>query len=49
MQTINIKSKEDFEVFRRIKFIIEPNCTLEETTFGIISKNGKLKIISPKC
>ena len=48
-QTINIKSKEDFEVFGRVMFVIEPKCTLETTTFGIVSKNGRLTITSPKC
>lgn len=49
-QTLNILSKDDFEVFGRVKFTIEPRCTLEEIPFGISYQDGVLKIIkNPKC
>jgi len=48
-QALKLKSKGDFEVFGRVRFTIEPRCTLEEIPFGIIRKNGVLKITSPKC
>lgn len=48
-QALKFKSKGDFEVFGRVRFTIEPRCTLEEIPFGITSKNGVLKITSPKC
>ena len=49
-QTLNIKSKKDFEVFGRLQFVIEPRCTLEEIPFAITFKNGEIKrIFSPKC
>lgn len=48
-QALKLKTKDDFEVFGRIRFTIEPRCTLEEIPFGIIRKDGVLKITSPKC
>ena len=48
-QALNIKSKDDFEVFGRIRFTIEPQCTLEEIPFAITYKEGVYKITSPKC
>ncbi|GGK50315.1 MULTISPECIES: hypothetical protein [Flavobacteriaceae] len=46
---LKVKSKYDFEAFGRIRFTIEPRCTLEEIPLGIICKDGILKITSPKC
>ena len=48
-QALKILSKDDFEVFGRIRFTIEPRCTFEEIPFAISYKDGKMKIISPKC
>lgn len=48
-QALQVKSLQDFEVFGRIKFTIEPRCTLEEIPFGISYKNGKYTITNPKC
>lgn len=48
-QQLNIKSKEDFVVFGRVRFTIEPRCTLEEIPFGISYKNGKMTLIESKC
>lgn len=48
-QALNLKSKDDFEVYGRIRFTIEPRCTLEEITFGIVRQEGKMKITYPKC
>ena len=49
-QALRLKSKDNFEVFGRIQFTIEPRCTLEEIPFAISYQNGVLKIINnPKC
>ena len=48
-QSLNILSEKDFEVFGRLQFTIEPRCTLEEIPFGILYKDGKMTIFSPKC
>jgi len=48
-QPLNIKSKNDFEVFGRIIFTIEPRCTLEQIPFAISYKDGKFIFIDPKC
>ncbi|HIP47370.1 MAG TPA: hypothetical protein EYG92_00170 [Lutibacter sp.] len=48
-QALNIKTKGDFEVFGRVRFTIEPRCTLEEIPFAIRIKDGVIKLYSPKC
>ena len=48
-QPLNMKLKEDFVVFGRVRFTIEPRCTLEEIPFGISYKNGVLTLIESKC
>ena len=48
-QLLQIKSKEDFEVFGRVQFTIEPRCTFEEIPFAISYKNGVVKVTYPKC
>ncbi len=48
-QALLLKSQDDFEVFGRLRFTIEPRCTLEEIPFGISYQNGVLKVIEPKC
>ncbi len=48
-QSLHVISKEDFQVFGRVKFVIEPRCTLEEISFGIVSENGVFKVIQPNC
>jgi len=48
-QSLNIKSKDDFEVFGRVQFVIEPRCTLEQIPFAISYKDGKFIFIDPKC
>jgi hypothetical protein len=49
-QSLKLLSNNDFEVFGRIRFTIEPRCTLEEISFAISYKNGVAKIINnPKC
>ena len=48
-QQLNLLSQDDFEVFGRIRFTIEPRCSLEEISFAISFKNGVMKIFSPKC
>ncbi len=50
MQSLKLLSNDDFEVFGRIRFTIEPRCTLEEIPFAISYKNGVAKIINnPEC
>ena len=48
-QPLKILSEDDFEVFGRIQFTIEPRCTFEEIPFAISYKDGVMKVISPKC
>ncbi len=48
-QPLQVKSNEDFEVFGRLRFTIEPRCTFEEIPFAISYKNGVMKLFSPKC
>jgi len=48
-QALHIKAKDNFEVFGKIQFTIEPRCTLEEIPFAISYQDGILKIIYPKC
>lgn len=48
-QPLNIKNEGDFEVFGRVRFTIEPRCSLEEMPFAIAVKNGVMKLFSPKC
>jgi len=48
-QPLQIKSVRDFEVFGRIRFTIEPRCSLEEIPFAISYQNGIMKLFSPKC
>ncbi len=49
IQALKIKTKEDFEVFGRIQFTIEPSCTFEQIPFAIRYKNGVMSLFSPKC
>ncbi len=42
-------SEDNFEVFGRIQFTIEPRCSLEEIPFALSYQNGVIKIYSPKC
>ena len=48
-QPLQVKSQEDFEVFGRLRFTIEPRCTLEEIPFAISYQDGVMKIKYPKC
>lgn len=48
-QPLKIHSEDDFEVFGRVQFTIEPRCTFEEIPFAISFKNGVMKLFSPKC
>ena len=48
-QLLNLKSVDDFEVYGRVKFTIEPRCTLEVIPFNISYKSGKLIIKEAKC
>lgn len=48
-QPLHLKNKNDFEVFGRVRFTIEPRCTLEEIPFAISYKDGKMVFIEPKC
>ncbi len=48
-QLLQVKTQKDFEVLGKLRFTIEPRCTLEEIPFRIVYTNGKVKIVSPKC
>ena len=48
-QPLKILSEDDFEVFGRVRFTIEPRCTLEEIPFAISIEDGVMKVASPKC
>lgn len=48
-QPIIFKTHEDFEVFGRVLFVIEPACTMEKITYAIKIENGKIKLFYPKC
>ena len=48
-QPLNILSKDNFEVFGRVRFTIEPRCTLEEIPFAIKYQDGIMTLYSPKC
>lgn len=48
-QPLQVKSQGDFEVFGRLRFTIEPRCSLEEIPFAISYQNGVFKFIDPKC
>lgn len=48
-QPLKVLSQDDFEVFGRVIFTIEPRCTLEEIPFSISYHSGKMTIKYPKC
>ena len=48
-QPLQIKSQEDFVVFGRLQFTIEPRCTFEEIPFAISYQDRVMKFIEPKC
>lgn len=48
-QPLNLLSKDDFEVFGRVLFTIEPRCSLEVIPFAISYKDGVMKFFEPKC
>jgi len=49
-QPLQVKSLEDFEVFGRVQFTIEPRCTFEEIPFVISYKDGEMTVKkNPKC
>ena len=49
-QPLQIKTLEDFEVFGRVQFTIEPRCTLESIPFVISYKDGEMTVKkNPKC
>lgn len=48
-QPFYVKSEKDFKVFGRVRFTIEPRCSLEEIPFSLIYKNGKFSVTMPKC
>jgi len=48
-QSLEVKSQEEFVVFGRVQFTIEPRCSFEEIPFAIRYKDGKMIFIDPKC
>jgi hypothetical protein len=50
IQNLKIETENDFEVLGKIRFVIEPKCTLEEIPFGISLEDGEIKVIqNPRC
>ena len=43
-KTFNINSTSNFELMGKVKFVIEPRCTLEEITFSIVYRDGNIAI-----
>jgi len=41
---LHLLSSEDFEVNGMVRFVIEPNCTMEEIRFVIYQEDGILKV-----
>ncbi len=48
-QPLKLKSNDNFELFGRLRFTIEPRCTLEEIPFTISYQNGVMKLIPSNC
>jgi len=48
-QKLKIKTTADFDVYGRIKFVIEPRCSMENIPFMISFKNGKMSIKKATC
>lgn len=48
-QPLQIKSITNFDVFGKLRFTIEPRCSLEEIPFAISYKNGVFKIKDIEC
>jgi len=48
-QVLQLKSKEEFIVYGRLQFTIEPQNTFEEIPFAISYKDGEMVFIDTKC
>jgi len=48
-QLLRLKTSENFQVFGRIIFTIEPRCTLEQIPFSIVYEDGELFFVDAKC
>ena len=48
-QDLKLKTQEDFEVFGRLQFTVEPNCTYVQTPFSLSYKNGVMTLTTPEC
>jgi hypothetical protein len=44
-QTFELKTAADFYMIGRVRFVIEPKCTLEVLHFGLKMESGKLTVI----
>ena len=48
-QKLTLKNTADFFVYGRIKFVIEPRCTMEIIPFMITFKDGEMIVTEAKC
>ena len=48
-QRLLLKTQENFQVYGRIIFTIEPRCTLEQIPFSIVYDDGELVFVEVKC
>ncbi|MDX1349189.1 MAG: hypothetical protein R3279_03015 [Putridiphycobacter sp.] len=44
-QAFELKTQTNFNTIGRVRFVIEPKCTLEELHFGLKMESGKLTVI----
>ena len=48
-QLLLLKTQDNFQVYGRIIFTIEPRCTLEQIPFSIVYEDGELVFVEAKC
>lgn len=48
-QLLLLKTQDNFQVYGRIIFTIEPRCTLEQVPFSIVYEDGELVFVEAKC
>ncbi|MDC9724117.1 MAG: hypothetical protein PSN34_15290 [Urechidicola sp.] len=48
-QLLLLKTQENFQVYGRIIFTIEPRCTLEQIPFSLVYEDGELVFVDAKC
>ena len=48
-QLLLLKTQDNFQVYGRIIFTIEPRCTLEQIPFSLVYEDGELVFVDAKC